>query len=130
MQVSYTVWLGRELLASMDGPWLKKIVRHIAQWKREEPGRFEPMLDSSRVLEPRIRWRATETEDELGSWVMRWRTRNADTLRMRTFPVPRHTLSGEIYSHAEALEAARQVLGHVKRCWNRLDRSDHPRFDV
>ena len=138
MQLSYTVRLGRELSASMDGPWLDKIVGHIAKWKWEGPEGCVPMDEFSSLLEKgswdRICWRAQQTEYESGAWLMRYQLRERKgTLsrsRERAFQVPRHTLSGEIYNHAETLEVARQVLRHVKRCWNLWDESDKPRFDV
>ena len=134
-QLSYTVMLERELSASMDGPWLQRMAEHIGKWRPEGYGR-EAMPEFSSLLEQdccsRICWLDRPTEHEWGAWVMCWQESEGVTTQWfkRKFGVPRHTLSGEIHSHAEALEAARQVLRRVKRCWNRWDQSDHPRFDV
>ena len=133
MQLTFTVLSGRKLYVPTEGRWLELILTHIADAVHQDL--VEPGPDFAALLHqsdrPRIGWRAARPGLQYhGNWYMRYQGEASSHVERRGFQVPRRALSGEIYTDAEALDAAKQVLHRVKKAWNERDTSDLARFDV
>ena len=81
----------------------------------------------------RVFWRTTPgSASSHGGWQLRFHCASKGKHRFTAskLHVPRHGLSGELLGTADIEAAAVTVLGRARLQWNRLDKSDEPRYVI
>ena len=134
--MTFTVTKGPRILLPADELTLERIVEHLMP-RRGEPkqaasqaggGSVKPLvnaLDKGRIWWRSSTWRAT------GAWTIRYKGAGGEVHKTCAgLRVPTESLSGDTLDPADYQKAIGQVLNKARREWNRLDCSEHTRYQV